>query len=89
MLWLVQRLFFGPESQLTASKPAGDLHFRELAVLWPLAALMLIMGVAPSFWLPSIETGVHLTQLRESAVSREKVLALPSLSFSSSGEGQR
>jgi NADH-quinone oxidoreductase subunit M len=89
MLWLVQRLFYGPESQLTASKPTGDLHFRELAVLWPLAALMLVMGLAPSLWLPSIETSVRLPQLRKSADSREKVLALPSLSFSSSGEGQR
>ena len=89
MLRLVQRLFFGPESQLTASKPAGDLHFRELAVMWPLAALMLVMGVAPSLWLPSIETGVHLPQLREPADLREQVLAQPSLSVSSPGEGQR
>jgi NADH-quinone oxidoreductase subunit M len=37
MLWLVQRLFYGPESALAASKPSDDLHFRELAVLgrWP------------------------------------------------------
>jgi len=59
MLWLVQRLFYGPESELAASKPAEDLHFRELAVLCPLAVLMLVMGLAPDFWIPSIETGVH------------------------------
>jgi NADH-quinone oxidoreductase subunit M len=59
MLWLVQRLFYGPESELTASKPADDLDGRELAVLWPLAVLMLVMGLAPSFWLPSIEQWVH------------------------------
>jgi NADH-quinone oxidoreductase subunit M len=58
MLWLVQRIFYGPESERTKSKPADDLHFRELAVLVPLALLMLVMGLAPSFWLPSIETGV-------------------------------
>ncbi len=46
MLWLVQRLFYGPESALTASKPAADLRFGELAVLWPLAVLMLVMGLS-------------------------------------------
>lgn len=59
MLWLVQRVFYGQESDLARSKPAADLKFRELAVLWPLAALMLVMGVAPSFWMPIIEAGVH------------------------------
>jgi NADH-quinone oxidoreductase subunit M len=89
MLWLVQRLFYGPESQLAAAKPAGDLHFRELAVLWPLAALMLVMGLAPSFWLPSIEQGVHLPQVKESVVLGRPVSALPSLPVSSPGEGLR
>jgi len=67
MLWLVQRLFYGQESELTASRsPAGqgldsrlDLGFRELAVAVPLAVLMLAMGVAPSLWLNSIQAGVH------------------------------
>jgi NADH-quinone oxidoreductase subunit M len=89
MLWLVQRLFFGPESQLTASKTADDLHFRELAVLWPLAALMLAMGVAPMLWLPSIEKGVQPPQLRETTVLHGQVPALPPLTVSSPGEGQR
>jgi len=63
MLWLIQRIFYGPESGLTKSRPADDLHFRELAVLVPLAMLMLIMGLVPSFWLPSIETGIHSRSL--------------------------
>jgi len=67
MLWLVQRLFYGPESQLAASKPPHDLKFRQLAVLWPLAALMLVMGLAPSLWLSSIETGAHPPQLKAPA----------------------
>jgi NADH-quinone oxidoreductase subunit M len=89
MLWLVQRLFFGPESQLTASKPGDDLHFRELTVLWPLAMLILVMGVAPSLWLRSIETGVQTPQQKATAVLRGQVPALPSLPVSSPGEGQR
>jgi NADH-quinone oxidoreductase subunit M len=55
MLWLVQRLFYGPESTLATSRPANDLRFGELAVLWPLAVLMLVMGVAPNLWIRSIE----------------------------------
>src|SRR3984957_19418075 len=59
MLWLVQRIFFGPESELTAAKSVSDLTFNESAVLWPLAVLMLVMGVAPSLWMPAIENGVN------------------------------
>jgi formate hydrogenlyase subunit 3/multisubunit Na+/H+ antiporter MnhD subunit len=59
MLWLVQRLFYGPESALAASKPASDLRFGELAILTPLVILMLVMGLAPNLWLNTIRTGVH------------------------------
>ncbi len=55
MLWLVQRLFYGPESSLASSTKAGDLHFGEVAVLWPLAVLMLVMGISPNYWLDTIE----------------------------------
>ena len=55
MLWLVQRLFYGPESQLAASRPPVDLRFGELAILWSFAVLMLVMGLAPSFWINTIE----------------------------------
>ena len=78
MLWLVQRLFYGPESALAQSKPAVDLRFCELSVLWPLTVLMLVMGLAPSLWLPSIETGVHLPQPNQSAVIlSDRNLSLP------------
>ncbi len=58
MLWLVQRLFFGPESAMAVSQPAPDLMFHEIAVLAPLAVLMLVMGVAPNYWLQSIENSL-------------------------------
>jgi NADH-quinone oxidoreductase subunit M len=59
MLWLIQRLFFGPESALATSKPPEDLRVAQLAVLWPLSALMLVMGVAPMLWLSTIDKGAH------------------------------
>jgi NADH-quinone oxidoreductase subunit M len=76
MLWLIQRLFFGPESALVTSKPPEDLHWGQLAVLWPLAVLMLVMGVAPMLWLPTIEKGAHPPPLQAQTIS-------------SQGEGQR
>jgi NADH-quinone oxidoreductase subunit M len=62
MLWLVQRVFYGPQSDLVATRPPDDLHFRELVLLWPIAVLTLVMGVAPSIWLPTIEEAVHPRQ---------------------------
>lgn len=59
MLSLVQRLFYGPQSALTNSKPPADLRFGELAVLSPLVVLLLVMGLAPSLWLNTIQAGVH------------------------------
>ena len=40
---------------MAASQTVIDLGFREMAVLAPLAVLMLVMGVAPNYWLRSIE----------------------------------
>lgn len=69
MLWLVQRLFYGPESTLTAAKPTQDLRFGELSILTPLAVLMLVMGLAPGLWLNTIQTGVHPPQRNAGAQS--------------------
>jgi len=55
MLWLVQRIFYGPASDLATSKPANDLRIGELSILWPFAILMFVMGLAPSFWINTIE----------------------------------
>ena len=56
MLGLVQRLFYGPPSQMSSSMPVADLRFGEQAILWPFAVLMLVMGIAPSIWMVAIET---------------------------------
>jgi NADH-quinone oxidoreductase subunit M len=88
MLWLVQRIFYGPESVLVTAKPADDLHVRELAVLWPLAVLMLVMGLAPSFWLPAIETAVLRPRV-QLLIQSAPILPPIASSSSSPGEGQR
>ena len=59
MLWMVQRVFYGPDSPmvdrrgLPGLKP--DLVAREQIALWPVAVLMLIMGVASPYWMRSID----------------------------------
>jgi NADH-quinone oxidoreductase subunit M len=78
MLWLVQRIFYGNESKLTASKPDADLNIGELAMLVPVVLLMLVMGLAPAIWLYSIQTGIQPPPLNGSATLPASVLDIPS-----------
>jgi NADH-quinone oxidoreductase subunit M len=76
MLWLVQRLFYGPESTLAGSKPALDLRWSELAALTPLVLLMLVMGVAPGAWFHTIQTGAQPPAQARAAAIAQQPLAL-------------
>ncbi len=89
MLWLVQRLFYGPESEMAASKPAIDLRPSELAVLWPLAVLMLVMGLAPSLWIPTIENRIGTPAVSVPEIQGMNILPQSSLSVSMEEEGRR
>ena len=55
MLWMIQRIFYGRESSLVVNRPAPDLDFREHVTLWPMAILMLAMGVLSPYWIKAIE----------------------------------
>jgi NADH-quinone oxidoreductase subunit M len=76
MLWLVQRLFYGPESELASSKPAADLRAGELLLLWPFAVLMLVMGLAPSYWITTIENRTGPPTVKSFSVSEGHPLSL-------------
>jgi NADH-quinone oxidoreductase subunit M len=89
MLWLVQRIFYGPKSQMVTSKPAPDLGLGELAVLCPLALLMLIMGVAPSLWLQAIEQAARSPQSKISTVMPSGTISSTFVVDSVAGEVQR
>jgi NADH-quinone oxidoreductase subunit M len=58
MLWMVQRVFYGPTSSLVNGKASPDLLFREAVALWPVAVLMLIMGVCSPLWIRAIDPTV-------------------------------
>lgn len=68
MLSLVQRIFYGPQSEMASAQPATDLRFGELAILWPLAVLMLVMGILPSLWINTIENRNGPPAMRGSTV---------------------
>ena len=56
MLWMVQRVFYGDLNRNTQDIPAPDLDAREHLALWPMVAVMLLMGVASPYWLHAIDT---------------------------------
>ena len=55
MLWMIQRVFYGSESSMVTDVPAPDMNFREHAAVWPIAILMLLMGVASPIWMRAID----------------------------------
>ena len=87
MLWLVQRLFYGPPSAL-ADLHAPDLRFGELAALTPLAVLMLAMGVAPNLWLNSIQTGLHPPAEQRAFAADRNALRAVTLQILAQEDGQ-
>jgi NADH-quinone oxidoreductase subunit M len=53
MLWMVKRVFFGPESEMVqkyAAKGGLDINFREFVVLAPFIVLVFVMGLAPNMF---------------------------------------
>lgn len=58
MLTMIQRLFYGKQSQLVVNKPVPDIVFREGFALIPAAVLMLVMGVASPYWIRAINGAV-------------------------------
>ncbi len=62
MLWLVQRVFFGPQKEphQAAHNAVGDLSLREIAALAPLAVFVVWIGIRPGDFLsrmqPTLDT---------------------------------
>ena len=87
MLSMVQRIFYGPERK-TAEAGAADLRLGEQLVLWPLAVLMLVMGVSPNFWFRAIEMAPKPIMLQQSR-SIEMLNQPAVIPGTTSGEVQR
>jgi len=67
MLWMFQRVNYGTVAEKNASLP--DLSPREWAVIAPVVALVVLMGLAPNLFLRPIEPSVRrlVNQFRTSA----------------------
>ncbi len=72
MLWMLQRVVFGPVNNPENAK-LSDLNMRELALILPLALLMLFMGVYPRVFLDRSKASV--------AAVRERVVRTAGGSF--------
>jgi NADH-quinone oxidoreductase subunit M len=57
MLWMFQRVFYGPVTN-DHNKGLPDLSVREWAIVGPLAALAIFMGVFPNLFLAPMEPAV-------------------------------
>jgi NADH-quinone oxidoreductase subunit M len=69
ILWMVQRVFYGEVAQ-DRNRSLPDLSRRELAVLVPLVALALFMGVASPLFTRKIEPAAHVLVLRTQGQGR-------------------
>jgi NADH-quinone oxidoreductase subunit M len=55
MLWMVQRVFFGPLVQVENAR-LRDVNGRELFTALPFVVMVLVMGVLPGFFLDRLQT---------------------------------
>ncbi|NLB96235.1 MAG: NADH-quinone oxidoreductase subunit M [Armatimonadetes bacterium] len=63
MLWMYQRVFFGPLEN-PENRNLADLNRRELAILVPIVVLIFSIGVAPRFFLRPAEPALQMVLMR-------------------------
>jgi NADH-quinone oxidoreductase subunit M len=63
MLWMVQRVFWGPVD-ITANYALPDINLREIFVVAPLMVLIVWIGIHPNTFLGPMEASVRLLLAR-------------------------
>jgi NADH-quinone oxidoreductase subunit M len=63
MLWMVQRVFWGP-IHIRANEAISDINLREVLVVAPLVVLVVWIGVHPNTFLEPMEASVRLLLAR-------------------------
>jgi NADH-quinone oxidoreductase subunit M len=58
LLWMYQKVFYGPIHH-DENKTLPDIDGREQLSLWPVAVMALVMGVASTYWMKSIDPAVQ------------------------------
>ena len=59
MLRMIQKVFYGHLGIYSEDKAPHDLNAREHLALWPLIALMLLMGLASPYWTRSFDADTN------------------------------
>ncbi|HEX4147684.1 MAG TPA: NADH-quinone oxidoreductase subunit M, partial [Pirellulales bacterium] len=80
MLWLVQRVFFGPlreKEQHGHQAPVRDLSLREVLALAPLVVFMFWIGIKPEHFLAPMDNQLRLTAAGPTAQFDHHYLAAP------------
>ncbi len=84
MLLMIQKVFYSNLGLKPRSVTGWDLDVREHLALWPMIALMLLMGIASPYWMQSIDTvGTYLAnQIGSPDLTAPKTITrLPGSSF--------
>jgi NADH-quinone oxidoreductase subunit M len=71
MLIMIQRVFYGHPGVVSDEFPGRDLNAREHIALWPFVALFLLLGLAPTLFLKTID--VNGVQMADKAVKSAAV----------------
>jgi NADH-quinone oxidoreductase subunit M len=77
MLWMVQRVFFGPLKDTEAVHHLTEINAREMVVLAPLILLIFVMGLFPNLFLDKMQASVSalITDFNTRSKSAEVVVA--------------
>jgi NADH-quinone oxidoreductase subunit M len=75
MLWMVQRVFFGPINNPENEKLV-DLNFRELVVMAPLIVAIFFMGLNPNFFFSKMGPSVDRFLSRSTGSSQQRPTSL-------------
>ena len=69
MLRMIQRVFYGHLGLYSEDVAPRDLNGREHAALWPLVALMLLMGVISPYWMKSLDANATALAIQAAPVA--------------------
>jgi NADH-quinone oxidoreductase subunit M len=77
MLWMVQRVFFGPIKKVENER-LRDLSVREWVVVAPLVLAVFFIGVFPQYFLDRMDVDGAISDLRKAGTEKVIVKASPS-----------
>jgi NADH-quinone oxidoreductase subunit M len=75
MLLLIQRVFYGHLGVTSDHTAPSDLNAREHTALWPLVAMMVVMGLASPYWMRTLDR--NATTMAQLKSASPQVLTAP------------